>query len=379
MNYEKRLRELETLLKVSSLINSAIEPGEIRARTIGAITTLLDVEAGSLLLADKETGELFFDVVSDEKGQALKQFRLKKGEGISGWVFENASPIIVNEVSSDPRFCRKADEKSGFVTRNIVSVPINSKGCIIGTLQGVNKKNGLFLEEDLELLSALATQVAIAVENSRLYTELKEAFYSTAEALAETIELRDKYTGGHTRRVMNYSLAIGRCMNLEDKELENLKLAAILHDIGKIGVRDVVLLKPGRLAGDEIKEMNLHAECGAGILGNIKQLRNVIPSVRGHHEKYDGRGYPDGLKSHEIPILSRIIAVADSFDAMTTDRPYRKGLSLEMACEELRQGSEIQFDPAVVAAFFDACSKGLIAAPDMSRTISESFFPRIST
>jgi HD-GYP domain-containing protein (c-di-GMP phosphodiesterase class II) len=360
VNYEKTQQQLEILLKVSSMINSTLDASEVQKRTIEALTILLGAEAGSLLLLDDETGELFFEVATGEKGVSLKEIRLSKGEGIAGWVAERGEPLIINDVQSDSRFFKKADHKSGFVTKSILCVPVRSKDRVIGVLQGINKKEGEFSEDDLEIITSLSNQVAIAVENAKLYTELKETFYGTAEALAETIELRDPYTGGHTKRVMNYSLVIGRHLDLSKNELEKLRLSAILHDIGKIGVRDNVLLKQGRLDDDEFEKMSRHPGYGSEVLNksNIKQLREVIPGVRGHHERYDGKGYPDKISNGDISLAARIISVADTFDAMTTDRPYRKGLGLDKAFDELKRCSGSQFDPQIVDAFFSAWREG---------------------
>ncbi len=350
----KRLAQLNTLIELTSLISSTLDTGEIRRRAIEAATKLLNAEAGSLILVDQDSGGLFFEVAVGDRGDKLKEIRLKKGQGIAGWVAEKGEGVIIPDVQSDPRFFKGADEKSEFLTRDMICVPVKTKDRVLGVLQAINKKNGDFDSEDMTAFNALANQVAVAIENANLYQELKEAFYGTAQALAETIEKRDPYTGGHTKRVMNYSLAIGRALGLPKKEMENLKLAAILHDIGKIGVRDNVLLKEGRLDPDEIEKMNRHPGYGSEILRHIKQLKDVIPGVRGHHEKYDGTGYPDGLKDGEIPLAARIIAVADTFDAVTTDRPYRKALSFEKAFEELKKYSGKQFDATVVDAFFMA-------------------------
>jgi len=348
---ERKYRQLSTLIELSALVNSTLDTREIRERAIEAATTLADAETGSLLLVDRATRDLFFEVALGGKGESLKEIRLARGQGIAGSVAETGVAVIVNDTQSDPRFFRGADAKSTFRTRNMVCVPLKTKDKVIGVLQTINKRRGLFDDEDCRVLSALANQVAIAVENANLYQELKDAFHGTAQALAETIEKRDPYTGGHTQRVMKYSLAIGKTMGLAEKELEELKLAAILHDIGKIGIRDSILLKNGRLDKDEMEAMNRHAEFGSEILEHVKQLKGVIPGVRGHHEKYDGTGYPDCLHGTDIPIIARIIAVADTFDAMTTDRPYRKGLSVNTAVGELRKCSGTQFDGAVVETF----------------------------
>lgn len=351
---DRRLEQLNTLIEMTTLINSTLDAREIRKRAIKAATRLLDTQAGSLLLIDHETGDLFFEVALGEKGDILKEIRLKKGQGIAGWVAEHGKPVIIHDVGSDPRFFKGADEKSDFVTRDMLCVPVRTKKKTLGVLQAINKRHDRFDEEDMEILNALANQVAVAIENANLYKELKEAFYGTAQALADTIEKKDPYTGGHTKRVMEYSIAIGRCLGLTEAELENLKLSAILHDIGKIGVCDSVLKKEGKLTKEEYENIKKHTSYGFEILDHVKQLEEVVPAVRWHHEKYDGTGYPDGLAGTDIPLSARIIAVADTFDAMTTDRTYRKAHSREAAFEELQRHADEQFDKRVVEALFTA-------------------------
>jgi len=347
----KRLEQLSTLMELSALINSTLDTGEIRERAIEAAIKLLNAEAGSLILIDQDSGDMFFEVALGDKGDKVKEVRLKKGEGIAGWVAEKGEAVIIHNVQSDQRFSKTADKRSAFITRDMVCVPVKTKDKVLGVLEAINRKNGIFDEGDKEALIALANQVAIAIENANLYQELREVFYGTAQALAETIEKRDPYTGGHTKRVMNYSIAIGKAMGLSKKEIENLRLAAILHDVGKIGVRDNILLKEDKLDPEELEKMNMHPQYGADILSHVKKLRDIIPGVRGHHERIDGKGYPDNLRDGDIPTIARIIAVADTFDAMTTDRPYRKAMSSEAAFEELRKNSGIQFDKDVVGAF----------------------------
>jgi len=347
----KKLLQLEALTEVASFINSSLDHGEIRKRTIEATTRVLNVEVASLLLLDEDTGELYFDVATGEKGEKVKEVRLKKGEGVASYVAEHGEPVIIHNVRSDPRFLKKADKVSGFNTRDIICTPVKSKDKIIGVLEGINKNDGQFNDDDLKLINSLSNYVAVAIENARLYAELKQTFYDIAEVLAETIELRDTYTGGHTQRVRDFSVAIGENMELSKDEIENLKLAAILHDIGKIGVSDNILHKQGKLNEEELEKMNRHSLHGAELLYHIKKLKDVVPGIRGHHERYDGTGYPDKLKNGKIPLIARIIAVADTFDAMTTDRPYRKGLSREVAFAELKRLRGIQFDPDVIEAF----------------------------
>src|SRR4030043_822202 len=347
----KRLEQLNTLMELSALINSTLDTGEIRERAIVAAIRLLDAEAGSLILIDQDSGDMFFEVAIGDKGEKVKEIRLKKGEGIAGWVAEKGEAIIIHDVQSDQRFFKTADKRSTFITRDMVCVPVKTKDKVIGVLEAINRENGIFDEEDKEALTALANQVAIAIENANLYQELIEVFYGTAQALAETIEKRDPYTGGHTKRVMNYSIAIGKAMGLSKKEIEDLRLAAILLDVGTTGVGDKSLLKEDKLDPEELEKMNMHPQYGADILNHVKKLKDIIPGVRGHHERIVGKGYPDNLRDGDIPTIARIIAEPETFDAMTTDRPYRKAMSSEAAVEELRKNSGIQFDKDVVEAF----------------------------
>jgi len=214
----------KTLIELSALINSSLDIGEIKKRAIDAAGKLVDSEAGSLLFIDEETGELYFDVATGERGQRVTTIRLKKGQGIAGWVAEHNEPVIINDVQNDPRFFKGADGKSGFITRNMICLPVRTREKLIGVLQALNKKDSDFNKDDLELLTALSNQVAVAIENARLYEELRETFYATVNALAETIEMRDPYTGGHTNRVMNYSLAIGKVLGLPTEDMDNLRL-----------------------------------------------------------------------------------------------------------------------------------------------------------
>lgn len=345
------VRRLRTFMELSALVNSTLESGEIRRRAIEAAGEMVDAERASLLLLDEETRELCFEVALGDTGQTLREARLAPGEGIAGWVAQTGEPVIVRDVQMDPRHIHALDEKSGFVPRDVLCVPVSCRGRLIGVLEAMNKRDGTFDSDDLELLGALAHQVAVAIENAGLYHELKESFYETIGLVADMIEKRDPYTGGHTRRVMQHALATGIALHLSAADIEALHLAAVLHDIGKVAVPDTVLAKTGLLDDDEWRAMRAHAETAAEILGHVRGLRASIPGVRGHHERLDGAGYPDGLAGEDIPLQARIIAVADAFDAMTTDRPYRTGMSVADAVRELRRCTGTQFDGRVVGSF----------------------------
>ena len=354
-------KQLLTLSVLSRILNSTLEHRTVRRRAMQAATELMKAEVGSLLLIDEETNRLNFEVALGDKEETVKTFHLEMGEGIAGWVAKHGEPLIVHDAKSDPRFFSEVDKKSNFITRNVVCVPVKVKEKTIGVLEAINKLGGeAFSEEDLTIFQSLADQVAVALDNARLLAEIEELFFQTASSLADAIEKRDPYTGGHTKRVTTYSLAIGEQLNLEPDEMRLLKLAAILHDIGKIGVEDRILRKTDKLNEEEYDQMKQHTLMGAEIIGHIKQLHGIIPGLKYHHEKIDGKGYPEGLVNGYIPLIAKIVAVADTFDAMTSDRPYRKALLREEAFLELQRCCGTQFDKGLVDAFIKAAGMGKI-------------------
>jgi HD-GYP domain-containing protein (c-di-GMP phosphodiesterase class II) len=358
---EGRVKRLSLLSQLSQILNSTLDHQEVRRRAMEAATRLMKAEVGSLLLVDEEKQQLYFEVALGDKGETVKTISLNMGEGIAGWVAQNGKPLIVNNPEKDPRFFKGVDERTEFKTRNIICVPVKVKEKVIGALEAINKrKREDFDQEDLSLFISLADQVAIALDNARLYQELEEMFFQTAESLADAIEKRDPYTGGHTKRVTLFSLATAKYLKLNPSERKWLKIASVLHDIGKIGIEDQILRKPELLNPEEFSAIKRHSDMGAEIIEHIRQLKDIIPGVKYHHEQINGKGYPEGLKGESIPILAKIVAVADTYDAMTTDRPYRKAMERETAIQELKRCAGVQFDSEVVKAFVQAYQKGEI-------------------
>ena len=302
------------------------------------------------MLKNEETD--WIDVISayDYDKQSIKKSILPfSGNTLAEIVMLSGSPEIVNDISLDG-WTAPDGGKAG----SMMCAPLKIKDKIIGAINIATEDHTEFSSSDLKLFTTLSHNVGIFVENVRLYKDLKEIFISTVYTLAETIEMRDNYTGNHTKRVMEYSYAIGEILGMDKNALEELRLSAILHDIGKIGVRDDVLLKPGKLTDEEFALMKKHPVFGEEILKKIKGMEHIIPGVKHHHERHDGRGYPDGLKGDEIELNAKIISVADTFDAMTSDRPYRKGMDPKIAIEELVRCSGTQFDGKIVDAFVKA-------------------------
>ncbi|MFC1658352.1 HD-GYP domain-containing protein [Candidatus Omnitrophota bacterium] len=256
----------------------------------------------------------------------------------------------------------------------VICIPSYFREDLLGVLFLGKKKSGEdFQRTELDFFVALASDVAMAIRNAKLFKQLqnelakrRELFLNTTISLSAAIEAKDRYTQGHTTRVTNICLELGKKImetkgvHFKDNFLEDLHIAALLHDIGKIGVPEDILNKKGLLDEEEWKKMKLHPEIGANILQSIKELELAIQGVKYHHERYDGKGYPDGLDNEKIPIIAAIISVADAYDAMTSDRPYRNAKSRQEAISEIKQESGKQFHPSVVSAFLQLCREGKI-------------------
>jgi GAF domain-containing protein len=270
---------------------------------------------------------------------------LAPGEGTSGRAAEERRIVIVPDVREEPRSAPECAE-----TRAEMAVPLLVGDELLGVLSVESARAAAFGERDVKVLTVLADQVAMALQNARLFAQQEALYLALLETMARTIDARDPYTAGHSQRVAAYAVAIGRKLDLEAGTLRMLERGGLLHDIGKIGVEDAVLRKAGPLNAAERAAMERHPLIGYDLLRALPFLANELPLIRSHHERWDGRGYPDGLAGEAIPLEARIAAVADAFDAMTSDRPYRAGMRADVARERLLAGVGSQFwTPAVYA------------------------------
>jgi putative nucleotidyltransferase with HDIG domain len=313
-----------------------------------AVSTL-DAQRGAIVLAEGPDQPLRLRALASGRGQPGGRHGFS--QHLAQRSFVQGESILCHKVDEDPELA---------MARSISEGAMASVLCVL--LRTPRKKLGVlhldrsplqkpFTEDDLHLADALAANVSAGIESAQLLRKERNLFFNTITILAQAVELRDNYTGGHTNRVTNYSLLLAKELDLSEEEVHLIKIGTPLHDIGKIGIDDAILRKPGRLTAEEFKTMQSHTVQGAKILETIPDLHSVIPIVRSHHERWDGRGYPDGLLGEAIPSLARIVAVADAFDAMTSDRPYRKGMPADIAFAEVRKQSGLQFDPKCAEAF----------------------------
>lgn len=339
------------LLELVKKINSSLNLHDLLATINEELTQLLDVEASTILVFDAKDQELYFLQAGPIKDRNVTGIRVPIQGSVAGWVIQNSQVVCLNNVAEEPWHNKQADQYH-LPTRNLAAIPLMVKGKMIGVLEVINKNEDGFKSEDISFLTELANYIAIALENAKLYESSRNQLKSTFAAFSSAIDKRDSYTHFHSKRVRDYALIISGKIDLNPVQTENLELAAILHDIGKIGVRDDILLKPGELTKEEFALIKEHPLKGAEILSLLEGIsEQIIKTVRHHHERWDGNGYPDGLKNIKIPELARILAICDVFDALTTDRPYRKCKSPDDAKAFIIKNKNEMFEPRLVEIF----------------------------
>ncbi|MBY0404853.1 MAG: HD domain-containing protein, partial [Cyanobacteria bacterium] len=315
----------------------------------------LTADRCTVFLYDRERNELWSKVASGLKG--TEEIRFPAHLGLAGYVAKTGEVLNIKNAYDDPRFNKEVDKKTGYKTENLLCMPMkNRKMEIIGVFQVLNKANGHFKRVDEDLLKAISASAGVAIENAQLAKEQKVGFESFIKTLSSTIDARDPITAGHSERVAEYSLVLGEDMQLTDEDLEALKYASLLHDIGKIGIKEEILVKDGRLTEKEYRHIQKHAYYTYEILKNIhfeRHLQSVPEIAASHHEKMDGTGYFRGLKGPSIPLSGRILAMSDVFDAITSRRHYRNRMPFDKVLGILKRDSGSHFDPDCVMTFFN--------------------------
>ncbi len=355
MNICKLSSKLFTTKSVKTLLGIALE----------AAVELTASERVSALLVDSKSAELMSVATRFADNDYIGQFPISKT--IVKETVRTAESVITGNACADERFS-KGDSVAIEKLSSVMCVPmINLESQVIGALYADNSSGfEVFDELDLSLFAAIAHQAAVAVERARLFEDLEKLFIGSIHTLTASIEAKDDYTCGHSERVTCYSLLIADEMGLDTGMRDVVELAGIMHDVGKIGIPESVLCSTGKLSKDEMQMMQTHPLKGAEIIQNMPELsafvssKKVAEATRFHHERYDGTGYPEGLKGEDIPLVSRILAVADTFDAITSDRSYRKGRNAQTAMKILSACAGIQVDPEIFKAFEAAYLKGKI-------------------
>ncbi len=329
---------LKTINEVGRVLSTIIDSDELVRLIIKTTAELLDAERGAIYLNDENESSLTI--------KYLKGAGIERNEGIAV-----DFKAIYSEVLHKGRPLLKGNG-SGYPSA--MAVPLKMKTRVIGAIILENKAGGHhFSDDELEILSTLANQAMVAIENAWLYDRVKNNYFATIQALVNALEANDLYTKGHSERVKTLAIELGRHIGLDFKELEILEHAAILHDIGKIGIDSIILNKEDKLTSAEYSLVKAHPLIGEEILGPVDELDDVRTTIMQHHERYDGRGYPYGLAGEELFLKARILSVIDTFDAMLTDRPYRKAFPYPRVLEELRLNAGTQFDPFVVDSFIE--------------------------
>lgn len=292
--------KFKTLCEIGKDLSATMDLDELLTKIMEGAKQICEVGADSILLLDKKRDELYFRIALGEKGDEIKKITLPVEEGIAGWVAKSGEPLIVNDVSADPRFSKKIDDITKFKTKSILCVPIRFKDEILGVIEVLNKSNEKgFTDTDLQYLTVLASQAAVAFNNSLILDELHNFFINMIEILVIAIESLEPESKGHGVRVARLATAMARQLKIDKKDYEDLYYAALIHDIGK-------------LKTEEPKQ--LHPLIGAEMVKSIKLLQGTVPLIKYHHERFDGTGYPEGLKEEQMPLGASILAIAEDFE-----------------------------------------------------------------
>jgi len=365
-NYE----EFSLLWNLSSKLGSVLDVEKVCAIAAGEIMNVCPSKAVAIFLADNissditaasyfqrapgstpdplgQTQTLFPLAALGEHAEQVLQMRLNTNGGLIGRAFHKKEALTVDDVRNDQRF-----EGFSYAVRRLLIVPLTVEDRTIGVIIATDKLNGEeFYSTEIKTVSSIASESAVSIKKASLFSEIRSMLFSTAEAFSFAIEAKDPYTYGHSKRVAELSVKIAHLMGIADDILDWIRLAALLHDIGKIGMPEDILHKGEKLNAEEISKVKEHPFIGAKVIEPIKKLSEVAKWIYAHHEKYDGSGYPEGIAGDTIPLPSRIISIADIFDALTSDRPYKKACTVEEAVEIMREFIGEHFEPILFEYF----------------------------
>jgi len=348
-------KQLSILLEFGKVINKTKSLDDVLESMANFARDILQADRCSIFIYDKDKEELWSKVAHE-----VHPIRISAKKGLAGYAALSKETQIVVDAYNDYRFNREVDKTTGYLTQTILSVPLlDNQDNTIGVFQALNKKESIFTNLDAELLLLISNYAASAIENAILYDKLRDTQTKIINKLASAAEFKDQETSKHTKRVGLYSALLAEKYGLCRDDITKIELAAPMHDAGKIGIADKLLLKPHKLNDDEFEMMKTHAKLGHDLLFDEENeyLKTAALIALEHHEKWDGSGYPYGKKGEEISIYGRIVAIADVFDALISIRPYKAAWSFKKAHEHLKKNAGIHFDPKLIELFNENIDK----------------------
>ncbi len=363
---QRAQRHLATAYQVSKMLAGAPNLEGLYEGVIESIFTTINADRAALLLQqdDSEADGLKI-VAARSRKESKKQEEITVSRTVVKDVLENRASTLIRDAATDSRYKEGASIIQQKI-RSVLCAPVATEDKSLGVLYADSRSlTGAFSESDLELLALIGNQAGIGIHRAQLMAELENFFFDTIRAIVATIDAKDGYTHRHSERVAAFAVRIGGELGTDAETIEVVKLSAMLHDVGKIGVPEAILNKPGKLSDEEFAEIKKHPVHGVNILRNIKNPRfeAILPGVRNHHEKWDGTGYPDGLAGEDIPFLGRLLAVADVLDALSSDRSYRKSLGFEKTVQIIKKDAGSHFDPEMAEAAVALHERGELEVP----------------
>ncbi len=356
---QEQTRTLRDIYRFANQLNSLDSLDAVLQSIVAFVADFMVSERVSIMLLDEKEEYLTIARAVGLEEEIIRNTRIRRGEAIAGRVLETRKALKINDISSVKPEDEYFSQYKAFISFPLMQAPLRSELFPLGIINVTNRFGDQpYTNLDLRNLDFIADTASVAINNQIKGIKLQESYFATMKSLALALDAKDRYTAGHSESVQRYSVSIARQLDLDEEEIANIWRAGALHDIGKIGIPDTIINKPGRLTPEEFEKIKEHPAIGEQMIRPIPFLNPARAIIRHHHERFDGRGYPDGSKGQEIELGARIMAVADTFDAMTSDRPYRKALSVEKAMAELNRCRNSQFDPMAVEAFDEVIRRG---------------------
>jgi len=350
--------ELTTLYRLVDIITESKTLERVLNSLMDMVTEIISCEGAMLFLVDEKNGEPDVALKRNISKKNEAKINLQMKQKVIEWTLKKGKTIAMPDIDEDANDTDKA---------TFVLIPLIAHDKPVGLIDIISDTpEGDITTKDLSLLTILAKQAALAIENVKLYESMKKDQISIIRALSSTVDAKDHHTSGHSLKVSEYSQKIAESLGMSERDIENIKYAALLHDIGKIGIPDEIIKKPTRLTPEEFEIVRKHPVIGARIIKEIESLSPMVPIILHHHERFDGKGYPDGLKGEAIPIGARIVHAADAYDTMVSARAYKDMLPAELAVSELRKNAGTQFDPKVVETFITILRRSSVGYDDKS-------------